>query len=68
MRTKPQNKHLNKMRSTSQIQVEEQSLTLKKRPRSKHWQTECRRQRLKENNRTQRYTMQQDKNTICRQN
>ena len=68
MRTKPQNKNLNKMRSTSQIQVEEQSLTLKKRPRSKHWQTECRRQRLKENNRTQRYTMQQDKNTICRQN
>lgn len=56
------------MRSTPQIQVEEQSLTLKKRPRSKHWQTECRRQRLKENNRTQRYTMQQDKNTICRQN
>ena len=31
------------MGSTPQIQVEEQSLTLKKRPRSKHWQTECRR-------------------------
>ena len=26
----------------------------KKRARSKHWQTECRRQRVKENNRTQR--------------
>ena len=42
------------LRSTPQIQVEEQSLILKKRPRSKHWQTECRRQRLKENNRTKR--------------
>ena len=44
---------LNKMRTTPQIQVEEQNLTLKKRPRSKHWQTECRPQRVKENNRTQ---------------
>ena len=81
MRTKPkykknkdkaliqhEDKNRNKMRSMPQIQVEEQSLTLKKWPRSKHWQTECRRQRLKENNRTQRFTMQQDKNTMCRQN
>ena len=63
-----QGQNLNKMRTTPQIQVEEQSLTMKKRPTSKHWQTECRRQRVKENNRRQRYTMQQDKNTICRQN
>ena len=32
------------------------------------WQTECHPQRVQENNRTQRDTMQQDKNTICRQN
>ena len=57
------------MRSTPQIQVEEQSLTLKKNgPEVSTGRQNVAEQRLKENNRTQRYTMQQDKNTICRQN
>ena len=76
MRRKPQYKiqgqsldttrgqNLDKTRTTPQIEVNEQ----KKAQTGKHWQTECRRQRVMENNKTQRDTMQQDKNTTCRQN
>ena len=65
MRTKPQQNEDNASNTSGGTKPHTEKTAEKL---SKHWQTECHPQRVQENNRTQRYTMQQDKNTICRQN